>query len=356
MNNIDRTKQALATMPEPMKEVVKEPGKEMSLVETLNLGQVLASSGMFTDVRTQAQAVVKILAGRELGIGPILALTKIYMVKGKVTLAAEVMAGLIKKSGEYNYVIVKHDNNQCFLSFQQKHSVDNKWVEIGQSVFTMADAQKAGVADGVNWKQYPRNMLFARAISNGARWYCPHIIAGAYTPEEMTAAVDGQTGEIITGNGGQSVEEAPLIKAPQSKKKEKPTYTVRPSKSEGQNKPSKAEKKATPTPTPYKKKKGQEGGITAARGKTAANSKDVVASGEKLGVLARTIASKVTGVEIEEARTELPRGLKNHEFAELLNYLLSQKEAIEVSEWVKKLGEVIKSEGKTENGRESNLP
>ena len=50
----------------------------------------------------------------------------------------------------------------------------------------MSDATKAGIGGRTNWKRYPKNMLFARAISNGARWYCADIFTGAiYTTEEI---------------------------------------------------------------------------------------------------------------------------------------------------------------------------
>jgi hypothetical protein len=36
-------------------------------------------------------------------------------------------------------------------------------------------------------------MLFARAMSNGARWHCPDIFGGPiYTPEELGVEVDGE--------------------------------------------------------------------------------------------------------------------------------------------------------------------
>jgi hypothetical protein len=40
--------------------------------------------------------------------------------------------------------------------------------------------------------KFPRNMLFARCISNGVKWFCPDIFLGApvYTPEELGATVD----------------------------------------------------------------------------------------------------------------------------------------------------------------------
>jgi len=42
----------------------------------------------------------------------------------------------------------------------------------------MQDATKAGLASQGIWKSYPRNMLYARAMSNGAKWYCPSIFGG----------------------------------------------------------------------------------------------------------------------------------------------------------------------------------
>ena len=46
--------------------------------------------------------------------------------------------------------------------------------------------------------KFARNMLFARAISNGARWYCPDLFSGnpVYVPEELGAIVDGE-GNVI---------------------------------------------------------------------------------------------------------------------------------------------------------------
>jgi hypothetical protein len=68
------------------------------------------------------------------------------------------------------------------------------------SVFTIEDARAADLIAGKNghtWKKYARNMLFARALTNGARWHCADVFGGpVYTPEEMGAAVDGE-GEVI---------------------------------------------------------------------------------------------------------------------------------------------------------------
>lgn len=150
----------------------------------MDLGRIMAASGFFSDVRDAGQAVVKILAGRELGLPPIAAMTGIYVVKGRVTLSANIMGALIKKSGKYNYRVTAHTTEVCQILFLERE--DGAWVEVGVSEFTMGDAKAAGLAGGQNWKAYPRNMLFARALSNGAKFYCPDVFAEpVYTPDEL---------------------------------------------------------------------------------------------------------------------------------------------------------------------------
>lgn len=154
-------------------------------MDTMQLGTMLAKSGYFSDVREAAQAVVKVLAGREMGIGPIAAMTGIYIVKGRVTLSANLMAAQIKRSGKYTYAVAEMTNERCELVYYEiRGDVSH---EIGRSVFSKEDAQHAGLWNSSDpWKKTPRNMLFARAMSNGAKWYCPDVFSGPiYTPDEL---------------------------------------------------------------------------------------------------------------------------------------------------------------------------
>ena len=157
------------------------------LSEPMALGEVFMKSGMFGDVKSQAQAVVKILAGRELGLAPLESMTNIYIVNGKVALQAKIIGSLIKKSSKYDYTVDNLTNEECTITFYQMITdSDNKIkrTEIGKSTFTIKDAAKAGIVNKDSWKNYPRNMLFARALSNGARWYANDVFCG-YTAEEI---------------------------------------------------------------------------------------------------------------------------------------------------------------------------
>lgn len=170
-------------------------------MDLMQLGQTLAKSGYFQDTREAAQAIVKVLAGQEMGIGPIAAMTGIYIVKGRVTLSANLMAAQIKRSGKYDYRIVRMDDTGCVIDYYQAGA------KVGSSAFVEADARAAGLLGGENWKKFPRNMYFARAMSNGAKWYTPDVFSGpVYTPDELSderttlppaPPADTATGEVI---------------------------------------------------------------------------------------------------------------------------------------------------------------
>jgi hypothetical protein len=160
-----------------MSNEIRAIGLPTSVTESINIGKVFFESGLFTDLKSAAQAVVKIQAGAEIGIPPFASLTGIHIIQGKPTLGAGVMAAKIKSSGKYDYRVKSHDEKICSIDFIQGKEV------IGNSTFTIEDARKSGTK---NLDKFPKNMLFARAISNGVKWYCPDVFSGpVYTPEDM---------------------------------------------------------------------------------------------------------------------------------------------------------------------------
>jgi hypothetical protein len=150
------------------------------LDDAVRFGEVLAKSGYFKDAADAAQAAVKVLAGAELGIGPIAAMTGINIVEGKPTLSADLEAKAVKRSKRYNYRVVELTEQRCSIEFYE-------WGElVGTETFTTDDAKRAQLLGKRNWQQYPKNMLFARALSNGVAFHCPDVTAmRIYTPDEL---------------------------------------------------------------------------------------------------------------------------------------------------------------------------
>jgi hypothetical protein len=168
--------------------VVKENGS-MSIADLRTLAGDFAKSGYFADAREMVQAVVKIQAGLEMGLPPVYSMTKIYIVKGKVMVSAEAMGALIKRTNRYDYTVKQLTDDECVLVF-----TDNGR-EAYTSKFTMKDATRADLVKGDSgWSKWPRAMLMSKALSQGARIVCPHVIAGAYTPADFGVET-GEDGE-----------------------------------------------------------------------------------------------------------------------------------------------------------------
>jgi hypothetical protein len=145
--------------------------------DIISISKAFAESGMFPDIRSAAMALVKIQAGQELGIKPFAAMSGIHIIQGKATIGAGLIASSVKGSGKYDYRVITQTDKVCEIEFfQGKES-------LGKSKFTIEEAKKAGTK---NIDKFPANMLFARAISNGVKWYTPDVFQGpVYVPEEM---------------------------------------------------------------------------------------------------------------------------------------------------------------------------
>lgn len=158
-------KQELAVMP------------QMSVSDLTTVSKTFFESGMFGDIKSAQQAMVKIMAGAEVGLPAFQSMSGIHIIQGKPVMGAGLIASRVKGSGKYDYRVVQMDEKACSIDFYQGND------KIGNSTFTIEDAKKAQTK---NLEKFPKNMLFARAISNGVKWYAPDVFSGpVYVPEEM---------------------------------------------------------------------------------------------------------------------------------------------------------------------------
>lgn len=163
-----------------------------SVADMQNVAQLLAKSGYFSDARDAAQCFVKVLAGSEMNIGAFASMTGIHVIKGKPSVGAGLMASRVKAHPDYNYRVIEHTTEVCKIEFFERW--DGQLQSVGISEFTIDEARKAGTQ---NLQKFPKNMLFARAMSNGVKFFCPNVFdAPVYTPEELGASVDGE-GNVI---------------------------------------------------------------------------------------------------------------------------------------------------------------
>jgi len=192
----------------------------LNMRELKEVAQVFIQSGSFTDVKQVAQAMVKIMAGAELGFSPIVSMTGVHFFNGKVSLGANLIASLIKDSGRYEYKVTEHTTEACSVHFYQKiSSIKNAEIAVelkslGVAVrYTFQDATKAGLTGKDNWKKYPMDMLFAACIRQGARRYCADILRGVTPETDVDAesevdrtAFDGAAEPNVVEHHGETVD------------------------------------------------------------------------------------------------------------------------------------------------------
>lgn len=181
-----------------MSDIIKNSsGLDMvaSLADVLRLAETLAQArGGFIPSHFQnaAQVAAVILAGRELGVGPMAALRSFYLVNGKLGMDASFVSGRMLAHGIALEWL--RDDDEC-----ASVRLTRAGMPPYTSTFSRADAERAGLWGSATWRKYPRAMLRARAITAGARAYAADCFAGSvYTPDELRS-----------GNGGDDRDEQP---------------------------------------------------------------------------------------------------------------------------------------------------
>lgn len=158
-----------------------------------------------------------ILAGRELGIGPMTALAHIHVIKGKPGLSAALMRALILSAG-HEWRDVDVTDTRAVVEGRRRGETD--WT---RASFDAAQASKAGITLG----GYPQDKLYARATSRLARRKFADVIAGMpYSAEELEDGI-AEHSETVEQPAVAVVVDSPKQRTAQ-RRQAKPTATPDP--------------------------------------------------------------------------------------------------------------------------------
>lgn len=154
--------------------------------------EVLVKTGFLPQsIKTPEQAMAIILTGRELGIGAMAALNTINVIQGKPTVSPQLMLALINRSGQVENIQIDSGKDGATVTIKRK----------GRSAYTARFGPAEAVAMGLNgkdnYKKQPATMYKWRAVADAARATFADVLLGLYTPDEMGATTDLETGEVI---------------------------------------------------------------------------------------------------------------------------------------------------------------
>jgi hypothetical protein len=131
---------------------------------------------------TVAIVSAALLAGQELGFGPMAALRSFDVIRGVPALRANALRALVQHHG-HDLTVVESTATRAVVRGRRSNG------ETQQSTWTLDRARQMGLYPGKEdgqWRRQPQNMLVARASAEAARWIASDAILGMpYIAEEL---------------------------------------------------------------------------------------------------------------------------------------------------------------------------
>lgn len=147
------------------------------------LSRLFVMARVFEDLKGSPEealgkAMLKIELGESIGLAPAEAMRSIYFVRGRPELYAEVRAARMQRLG-YSWTFSKLDDTGCIMDLYKngKPILDASGKQ-AQVSFLEKDAKAAKLLEKDTYKTHPRNMYFARCITNAQRWYAAEALNG----------------------------------------------------------------------------------------------------------------------------------------------------------------------------------
>jgi len=154
----------------------------MSVNDLMAVAKQVAASRLFPGVQSEQAAFTLMMLCQAEGLHPISALRRYHIIQGRPSMRSDAMQAEFQRQGG---VVrwVESSNDVCIAQFL--HPVHAP--EPGLTVTVrLAELAKAGVTESnPNYKKWPRQMLRARAISEGVRAVLPGVVVGIYSDVEV---------------------------------------------------------------------------------------------------------------------------------------------------------------------------
>jgi hypothetical protein len=189
-------------------------------------GAIAASSLVPDALRERAPDVLMIvLAGAELGIAPVRALSMFHVIEGVPKLSADALAAIVMASPLCEYLEPREQSDTRVVWAGKRRDRPN---EITLAV-TQDDIERAGLlrpsrnGSPSNHSKYPRQMKNARAKAELCRMLWPEVCAGLLTAEEARELVEAKSVEGFSAPMPPNVTSTPPVAPTPAKAAERST-------------------------------------------------------------------------------------------------------------------------------------
>ena len=158
--------------------------------QALRAASMLAKSSLVPDSfrGNPSNCMVALNMASRLGIDPFMVFQNVYVIHGKPGIQAQLVIAMVNKSGpfegpiEYEYKGTG-DNMSC-TAFGIMRGTGRRCEATVD--WNLVKAEKWDSKNGSKWRTMPEQMFAYRAATFLARRYCPEVLMGLYTTDELS--------------------------------------------------------------------------------------------------------------------------------------------------------------------------
>lgn len=182
------------------------------------LGKAIFNSQMFgAENIYQGQILALECAAKR--IPPMTLTERYYIIHGRLTMKSDAMLADLRAQGGWHRIVERNseraaieitlDGQTCLFSISWAEAQQEPFIYVGKES-TVIQKLESGKADQLTLKNKyatPRSrsqMLWARVVSDGVRAMAPEVIAGHYTPEEISDVASPTSSTIENQHTSQS--------------------------------------------------------------------------------------------------------------------------------------------------------
>lgn len=182
----------------PSTEIVREM---MTLDKLMEMSTMLSKSTIVPvnyQNRPENCLVALDMASR-MGVSPMMVMQNLYVIQGKPSFSGQAIAAMIRSNPQFKNVelhFVGEEGKDSWGAYVTAEKVSNGRLLKGGTV-TIATAKKEGwyQKTGSKWQTMPEMMLSYRAHTWFGRVYCPELLMGLQSTDEVADVSTGSTQE-----------------------------------------------------------------------------------------------------------------------------------------------------------------
>lgn len=164
-------------------ELHRSPFDPSNIDEAMKLATTLAKSSLvpITFRGKDADVLLVIMCGRELGLSVVQSFRAFYVLNGKIAMYADAMIGVVvgKPVCKYFRLVESTDKQATYETVREGSPAPVKMT------YTFDQAKRAGLTGNQTYQKHTEAMLRARCASALARVVYPDLLAGIYDPSEL---------------------------------------------------------------------------------------------------------------------------------------------------------------------------